>query len=156
MAHRGVMDRLIVGAFSAFALVSLVLEWPIALGVDLERATDPISRAWALYGSEVDPYLLHAPREMQLMFAIDAFVFGPFYLVLVYAFVRRAEWIRMPAILYASAMIYSLVAYYLAELTAQTAAATNWPALLAIGAVHTVMPFVLLHRVWNAPLFPPE
>jgi len=154
--NRRAVDHGILIAFSAFALVSLGLEWAIALGVDLERASDPVGRAWAWYGRHVDPYLLHAPLETRVMFGIDAFVFGPFYVVLVYAFARQAEWIRTPALLYAPAMIYSVVVYYAIEAFAPTAGRTDFVSLVAISAMHTLMPFVLLARVWRSPLFPPR
>src|SRR5688572_261444 len=97
-AKRPAIDWVILIAFSVFSFTSIVLEEWIALPVDLERCTDPFGRAWLFYASHWDPMLLHAPLSMRIMFAIDAWVFGPFYLVLVYAFWKRRNWIRMPAL----------------------------------------------------------
>jgi hypothetical protein len=36
---------------------------------------------------------------------IDAVAFGPFYAVAIYAFVRGRNWIRLPAIMWASCML---------------------------------------------------
>lgn len=55
-----------------------------------------------------DPLLLHPPIGLEIQTFISAFVFGPFYLLLVYAFSTGRDWIRMPAILYVSAMTYGM------------------------------------------------
>ena len=58
----------------------------------------------------------------------------PSYLVLVYAFVRRRNWIRMPALLCGAAMFYSIAVYVLMEIFNEHAADTNLPMVLLIGA----------------------
>ena len=83
------------------------------------------------------------------MFGIDAFVFGTFYLVLVYAFVRQRNWIRLPALLFASAMFYSVVVYVLMEAFSEHAEQTNLPMVLLIGSPYTLMPLLLVYRMWK-------
>src|SRR5439155_1098081 len=73
------------------------------------------ARANWWYANGTDPLLLHAPIGLKVQVAISAFVFGPFYLLLVYAFVAGRDWIRMPAIVYVSAMTYGMVLLFGAE-----------------------------------------
>jgi len=143
------LDPLFIVAFSIFAFTSLFLEQWIVFGVDLRAATDPLGRAWRWYAETFDPLLLDRLLSIRVMFGIDAFVFGTFYLVLVYAFVRRRNWIRLPALLYASAMSYSIVVYVLMEAFSEHAKHTNLPMVLLIGSPYSLMPLLLIYRMWK-------
>lgn len=147
------LDRVFIVAFSIFAFTSLVLEQWIVFGVDLRAATDPIGQAWRWYAESFDPLLFERLLSIRVMFGIDAFVFGTFYIVLVYAFIRRRNWIRMPALLYGAAMFYSVVVYVLMEAFSEHAAQTNLPMVLLIGAPYTVMPLLLMYRMWKPDPF---
>ena len=143
------LDRLFIVAFSIFAFTSLILEQWIVFGVDLRTATDPLGRAWRWYAETFDPLLLDRLLSIRVMFGIDAFVFGTCYLVLVYAFVRQRNWIRLPALLFASAMFYSVVVYVLMEAFSEHAEQTNLPMVLLIGSPYTLMPLLLVYRMWK-------
>jgi hypothetical protein len=147
------LDRLFIVAFSFFAFTSLILQQWIVWGVDLRTATDPFGRAWRWYAETFDPLLLDRLLSIRVMFGIDAFVFGTFYLVLVYAFVRRRNWIRLPALLYGSAMVYSVLVYNLMEAFSERAPETNLPMVLLIGAPYTIIPLLLIHRMWKPDPF---
>jgi hypothetical protein len=147
------LDRIFIVAFSIFAFTSLVLQQWIVWGVDLRTATDPFGRAWHWYAETFDPLLLDRLLSIRVMFGIDAFVFGTFYLVLVYAFVRRRNWIRLPALLYGSAMIYSVLVYNLMEAFSERATETNLPMVLLIGAPYTIIPLLLIVRMWRPDPF---
>jgi hypothetical protein len=109
-------DRALIACFALFAFTSLVMEPYFVLGDGLARFHDPLGRAWYYYAASWDPLFLDAPPFLRLICGIDLFVFGPFYLVAIYAFVRRRDWIRIPGLLYATAMLYSMVVYFGAEL----------------------------------------
>jgi hypothetical protein len=143
------LDRLFIVAFSIFAFTSLIFEQWIVFGVDLRTASDPFGLAWRWYAETLDPLLLDRLLSIRVMFGIDAFVFGTFYLVLVYAFVRQRNWIRLPALLFASAMFYSVVVYVLMEALSEHAEQTNLPMVLLIGAPYSVMPLLLIYRMWK-------
>lgn len=86
------------------------------------------------------------------MCTIDGFVFGPFYLVLIYAFVRECEWIRGPALLYAGAIVYSTLVYFGVEfLTELERADIVW--VITINIPYTIVPILLALRVRPAPVF---
>ena len=147
--QRHPLDRLFIAAFSLFAFTSIVLEQWIVFGVDLRAAQDPIGRAWRWYAESFDPLLFDRLLSVRVMFGIDAWVFGPFYLLLVYAFVRQRNWIRMPALLFSSAMFYSVVVYFLMEVFSVHAAETNIPMVTLISAPYTIMPVLLAYRMWK-------
>lgn len=147
------LDKVFIVAFSIFAFTSLIFEQWIVWGVDLRAATDPFSRAWLWYAETFDPILLDRLLSIRVMFGIDAFVFGTFYIVLVYAFVRRRNWIRMPALLYGAAMFYSVVVYVLMGAFSERAAETNLPMVLLIGAPYTIIPLLLVWRMWKPEPF---
>lgn len=143
------LDRLFIVAFPIFAFTSLILEQWIVWGVDLRTATDPLGQAWGWYARTLDPLLLDRRLSIRVMFGIDAFVFGPFYLVLFYAFLRRRNWIRLPALLYGSMMFYSVVVYILMEAFSKHATETNLALVLLIGAPYTIVPLLLIYRMWK-------
>ena len=76
--------------------------------------------------------------------------------MLVYAFVRRRNWIRLPALLYGSAMLYSIAVYVLMEVFSEHAAQTNLPMVLLIGAPYTIIPLLLVYRMWKPDPFGPN
>jgi hypothetical protein len=141
----------LVVCFAVFAFTSLVMEMYIVFDVDLRAAEDPFGRAWRFY-CQWDPVFLDTPTWLRVMCGIDAFVFGPFYLVLIAAFVRRCEWIRLPALLYVAAIVYSTLVYFGYELVAERERA-NLLMVVLINVPYTIMPLLLGWRVWQPKLF---
>ena len=93
-------DWVFVVAFALFATTSFLLDT-----VNLMGRPDPHS-AWFLsrfvYSSGTDSLILVNPRFVQITVGcVSALLFGVFYLVLIYAFVRGRAWIRLPAVFYA-------------------------------------------------------
>ena len=145
-------DLFLVARFCVFAFTSLVMEMYITFGVDLEGATDPFGRIWYWYASSYDPIFLDPPFYLWLMCSIDGFVFGPFYILLIVAFVRKENWIRLPAIVYASAIVYSTVVYFGVEFV-EEAGRANLLAVVLVNIPYTIVPLLLLGRVWSGPVF---
>lgn len=69
--------------------------WPPSWVVDLAH--------W--WGRNYDPALMARPTWWEMTIWIDALFFGPFYFVGIYAFSTGKEWIRIPAVVYASVML---------------------------------------------------
>lgn len=63
------------------------------------------------YAVGADPLLIANPRFVQIGTGISALLFGPFYLVMVYAFLRGRDWIRLPAMFYAGMIVESVILY---------------------------------------------
>ena len=81
------------------------------------------------------------------MCAIDGFVFGPFYLVLIWALVREREWIRLPALLYVAAIVYSTLVYFGYEFWVEAERA-NMLMVILVNVPYTIMPIILGIRMW--------
>jgi hypothetical protein len=141
-------DVFLVFWFCLFAISSLVYEQYIVFNVDLSSTTDVFGRSWYWYASSFDPVFLDTPLWLRIMCAIDGYVFGPFYLVLIYAFVRGRNWVRLPALLYGSAIIYSTAVYFGWEfLDAANRAEANLVAVFVVNIPYTLIPLLLIWRM---------
>jgi len=102
-------DWFFVIAFTLFATTSFLLD-----PVTLMGRPDPHS-AWFLsrfvYSSGTDSLILVDPRFVQVTVGTSALLFGVFYLVLIYAFVRGRDWIRLPAVFYAGMVVMGTGVY---------------------------------------------
>jgi hypothetical protein len=148
-------DLLFVVAFSVFAFTSLVMEIHPTFGIDLRHATDPFGRVLHFYASSFDPLFLDPPLYLRVMTGIDLFVFGPFYLVAIYALVKERKWIRLPGIAYVSAIVYSTVVYFSVEfLGERSRAELVWVTI--INVPYVVVPLMFAWRLRAPTLFPTE
>jgi len=146
--RRRPLDAFLVFWFCLFAVSSLVYEQFIVFGVDLSAATDIFGRSWYWYARSFDPIFLDTPSWLRVMCTIDAYVFGPFYLVLIYALVREQNWIRIPALLYGAAIVYSTLVYFGYEfLDEANRAHANLLAVLLVNIPFTLLPLLLMWRV---------
>jgi EXPERA (EXPanded EBP superfamily) len=132
-------DAVLIGFLALFAFTSLVMEPYFVFGVDYHRAGDPFAAAWLFY-SRWDPAFLDRPLFLRIICGIDLFVFGPFYLVLIYALIKRREWIRVPALMYVAAIVYSTVLYFTWELIDARA---NLTFVFLINIPYTLVPIWL-------------
>ncbi len=57
------------------------------------------------WGASFDPTLMARPVWRLTTVWIDVLVFGPFYMLGLYAFAERRNWIRVPALMYAAIML---------------------------------------------------
>jgi hypothetical protein len=85
---------------------------------------------------------------MRVMTGIDEWVYGPMYLVLIDAFVRRREWIRLPGLLYCGAIIYSTLVYFLTEFLTEGHRA-NLAMVTLVNLPYTIVPCLLVWRLWR-------
>jgi hypothetical protein len=139
-------DRVLVAFFVLFAFTSLAMEPYVVLPVDLARATDPLGRLWYFYAKSWDPLFLDPPLFLRVMCAIDMFLFGPFYLVLIYAFVKRKNWIRVPGLLFVAAIVYSTIVYFAVELIGEAGRA-NLFWVVVVNIPYTLVPLWLGWRL---------
>jgi hypothetical protein len=142
------LDLFLVFWFCAFAISSFVFEQFIVFGVDLSTTTDPFGRTWYWYARSFDPVFLGPPLWLRIMCTIDGYIFGAFYPVFIYAFVRGCNWVRIPALLYGSAIVYSTLVYFgwefLDEANRQSA---NLLAVVIVNIPYTLVPLLLMWRV---------
>ena len=135
-------------AFFVFAAyTSACTDTIAALNVPITAdSPNPLARALWWYAADTDPYFLANPLANRLQTAISAFVFGPFYLVLIAAFVRGWDGIRLPGLLYVGAMTYGMLINFGLQFLGDTPP-TNLPKFLALNLPYAIVPLLLGWRL---------
>ncbi len=131
-----ILDALIV-SFFVFNLV-FVTGMVSPIQILYEDLTTTVYRPWPpsfvvewvqWWGLSFDPTLMTRPVWRLTTVWIDVLLFGPFYMVGVYAIVGRRNWIRGPALMYAAIMLTN-VTIIMSE--------------SSFGSVQAPFPFILL------------
>jgi len=142
------MDIILVFWFSVFCISSFIFEQFIVFGVDLSRTTDIFGRTWYWYAKSFDPIFLDTPIWLRVMCTIDGYVFGACYPFFIYALVKCRNWIRIPALMYGAAIVYSTLVYFGWEFFDPTnRAEANLLAVFIINIPYTIVPLILIWRV---------
>jgi hypothetical protein len=110
--------------------------WPPRALVDLVH--------W--WGRSFDPALMARPAWWKATIWIDAVFFGPFYAFAIYAFVKCKNWIRTPAIIWASVMMTNVV-IILAEELWGTYATSHRRVVLAANLPWLLVPLLVIWRM---------
>lgn len=145
-------DRVFVFFFALFAFTSLAMEPYVVFGVDLHRHGDPLAAGWLLYASRWDPIFLAPPLPMKIICAFDMLFYGPFYLLAIWAFVKRREWIRIPAIVYITAIATTTLEYFVWEIVGERGRA-DMLMVVVFNVPYLIVPAALAWRVRKTPLF---
>ncbi|MEN9698864.1 MAG: hypothetical protein RLZZ301_62 [Bacteroidota bacterium] len=94
-------DYFFIVFFSLFFITSMISDMlPTVYGELVPNHPNPLMKANYDYAYGCDPLFLHPPVWMRFVTGLSAFVYGPFYLVLVYAFWKGKNWIQVPAVMY--------------------------------------------------------
>jgi len=102
------------------------------------------------WGFTFDPALIARPPWWKATIWIDQLFFGPFYAFAIYAFIKGKEWIRIPAIVYASVMITNVTIILFEEVSGEYASDSLGIVLLA-NASWILIPILILWRFRNDP-----
>lgn len=140
------LDQLLIFGFLTFAFTCFAFDRLAATHADLEQVDSFFARYLVAYGRTVDPLVLANPLWLRIMSGISAFVMGPFYFVMVRAFVKGDERIRIPALIYVCAISYSMVVHLGVEFFGDLPP-LNVPVLLATYAPYAVIPLLLAWRM---------
>ncbi len=62
----------------------------------------PMIDAVHWWGNNFDPLLMARPVFFKVTIWLDNLLYGPFYAVAIYAYIKGKEWIRLPSIIYQS------------------------------------------------------
>ncbi len=93
-----------------------------------------------------DPLLLARPAWYRATIWLDVLAFGPFYAVAIYAFVRGRDWIRLPAVIWATMLFTNVFIILFDELLGVHA--TPYPAtVVAANASWMLVPILVIWRV---------
>lgn len=110
--------------------------WPPRFAVDVIH--------W--YGQTFDPLLIARPVWWKVTVGLDAVFFGPFYLFAIYAFAKGRDWIRTPALLYAT-MLFTNVVIILFEEAFGEHASPQLPVVVAVNLPYLLVPIHLIYRM---------
>jgi len=140
-------DWLFIIFFSFFAWISFFTSPLRVLNVPLTPdGKNFLLQGLYWYGSKVDPLYIFNPSWYQTVCFIDGFIYGPFYLFLIYALVKGKNWIRLPALLYVSAITCSTSIAFGTEYFGDSPP-LNIPLFLAFKLLYFLVPFALGYRM---------
>ncbi len=144
-------DWFFVIAFSFFAFSSFFSDaWH---GLGLIDDTSFWGRANLWYGRVAgDDYLLADHAYSRFSTLCSGFVYGPFYLVLVYSFVTGKDWVRAPALIYVGAMLHGYVEFMWWEYALGTPPRVP-EVFWAFNAPYGIVPVLLGIRMWKPAPF---
>jgi hypothetical protein len=140
------LDQVLIFGFLTFAFTCFAFDRLAATHADLEQVDGFFARYLVVYGRTVDPLVLANPLWLRIMSGISAFAMGPFYFVMVRAFVKGDERIRIPALIYVCAILYSMVVHFGVEFFGDLPP-LNLPVFLATYAPYVVVPLLLAFRM---------
>jgi hypothetical protein len=149
LSHRR-FDVVLAVIFAMFTVTSAIADLVPTLGVDFSKPSSNFlvnSNYW--YAHDADPLFMDPPTWMRIVTGLSAFVYGPFYIVLVYALLRGRNWIQLPAVIYAT-MISSItgIIVFGVEFFGEAEWQTQNPAkFLAFNVPYVLVPLVLLARM---------
>jgi emopamil binding protein len=144
------VDLFFAVVFAAFTVTSLISDLLPTIGVDFSRPSANFfaqSNYW--YAHDADPLFMHPPVWMRIVTGLSAFVYMPFYIVLVAALIRGWNWIQLPSVIYAT-MIATLtgVVVFGVEFFGEEAWRTQNPGkFLAFNLPYVLIPLLLLVRM---------
>lgn len=144
-------DYFFIVLFSLFFITSMIADAvPTILG-DGIRPDHPnfFVRANYDYAFGCDPLFLNPPVWMRFVTGLSAFVYGPFYLVMVYAFIKGKNWIHVPAIMYGTAIsvITGVIVFGVEFLGEPEWQCQNVPKFLSLNLPYVLVPILLIIRM---------
>jgi hypothetical protein len=143
--RRSLLDAMLVATMVAFAGTSFLFDRAAALDLVAPDSSDPFGRWLWWFGTNYDPLVAENPWFLRVMSGISAFVMGPFYLWAARALWRNDPRLRVPALVYAVAMTYSMIVHIAVELWG----ATPPPSLLVFTMMYLpycALPILLVRR----------
>lgn len=152
-------DRVLVVLFLFAAFIALVYEplfllqcgWDgLAQGVAGRCSATWVGRAWLGY-LQVEPLYAHAPVWVQLVNEFDVYLFGWFYVLSFFVFLRRASqrrWYRNLATFVAGMMSYSMILYLTWEVLTYRDTGADIGAALGFNGIWLVIFALLMLRLY--------
>ena len=100
------------------------------------------------WGGRFDPVQLARPVWWKATIWIDALLFGPFYVIGLFAFIKGREWIRIPSIIYSS-ILWTNVTIILSEEIWGPHASPQLGIVLLANAAWFLFPILIIARMWS-------
>lgn len=143
-------DWFFIVIFSIFTITSLISDMLPTLGVDISQPSSNFfvnSNYW--YAHDTDPLFAEPPTWMRIVTGLSAFVYMPFYVLLVTSIIKGWNWVQLPSVIYATMIstITGIIVFgveFFGEPEWQT---TNPVKFLAFNLPYVLVPIVLLVRM---------
>jgi hypothetical protein len=150
------IDIFFIVIFAAFTVTSLISDLLPTIGVDISHpsANFFVNSNW-WYVHDTDPLFMTPPVWMRIVTGLSAFVYMPFYVVLVVSLIRGWNAIQLPSVIYAT-MIASItgIIVFGVEFFGEAAWVTPNPVkFLAFNLPYVLVPILLLIRMRRARPF---
>lgn len=105
----------------------------------------PMIDAVHWWGKNFDPLLMARPVFFKVTIWLDDLLYGPFYVVAIYAYIKGKEWIRLPSIIYAVSMLSGLIMILSEEAFGQYHT-PHLALVVAANASWVIFPLIILLR----------
>lgn len=152
LRHRR-FDLVFIGFFIFnFVFVSMMIDLECVLIKDTSNFSypfwppKPMVRLIHWYGRNYDPLLMARPPFWMVTMFFDVYVFAPFYLLGAYAFIRGRDWIRLPAIVWAT-MMFTIVCIILNEEAFGAHRTDHLPLVIGANLSWLIFPILVVWRV---------
>lgn len=98
------------------------------------------------WGNSFDPLLMARPVFFKVTIWLDNLLYGPFYLIAIYAYSKGKEWIRLPSIIYAVSMMSGVIMILSEEAFGQYHT-SHLAIVVAANASWIIFPLIILFRL---------
>jgi hypothetical protein len=102
-----------------------------------------------------DPVFCYNPVWMKVLAGVSPFIYAPFYVFAIYAFVKGKEWIREPCLMYAWGLLFTMTVIMAEEYMGEKAS-HNFLIVFAGNATYWLFPIPLVLRMWGKHPFSKE
>ena len=143
-------DYFFVVMFSLFFITSMISDMVPTLLGDLDpSSTNVFVQMNYNYAKGCDPLFLTPPIWMRFVTGLSAFVYGPFYLILVYAFIKGKNRIQVPAIMYGTAIsvITGVIVFGVEFFGEPQWRCQNLGKFLSLNSPYVLIPILLIIRM---------
>jgi hypothetical protein len=148
--RRRPIDIVFIVIFAAFTITSLISDLLPTIGVDISQPSSNFfvnSNWW--YAHDTDPLFMTPPVWMRIVTGLSAFVYMPFYVVLVISLVRGWNAIQLPSVVYATmiASITGIIVFGVEFFGEPEWVTPNPVKFLAFNLPYVLLPILLLIRM---------
>ena len=144
------VDIFFMAVFSLFIVTSCIADMVPALGIDFNQpSTNFIVNANYWYAEGTDPLFQNPPFWMRIVTGLSAFVYMPFYIVLVIALARGWNRIQLPAVIYATmiSVITGIIVFGVEFFGESEWRTPNPVKFLSFNLPYVLLPLLLLVRM---------
>lgn len=100
------------------------------------------------YQRTYDPVVWNRMPWYQATIWIDSLLFGPFYAIAIYAFIKGKPWIRIPCIIWATMLFTIVMIIMMEELAGSTP--TTYPVMVTLlNMPWATVPVLMIWKMWR-------